>query len=187
MLEPSPERSAIARSAAEAECIRIARRLVADERRRFGLLPVSSSTPLAELVCSLAATVSDLTGANVAAIDIGGRWPIWSRATSVATKEPWLGQWLYGARVAALRPARPVVAGEGLTVLRAMLDCASSRCGHVLVDLSGLRSTGEHFGACTLVDGVCLVALAGKTRDREVLTMHRELDPAKDLGVLLLS
>jgi hypothetical protein len=175
-----------ARAASEVELSRIARRLTADARRTIGVLPVTSAGDVHELVCSMGRSLVDLTASTVSVIDIGGKWPIWARGDAAATKEIWVGRWLDSGRIAALRPARPPVAGEGIAVLTALLEYATTRCKHAVVDLSGLRATGEHLGAFTLVDGVCLVARAGKTRERELTSLCQELPPERNLGVVLV-
>jgi hypothetical protein len=172
---------------AEVDCTRVARQLVAEQRRVVALMPVGAVGSLHELTCGMAERLADLTGQTAAAVDLAGTWPIWSRREASSAKEFCMGRWLYGARVAALRPVRPPVAGEGLGVTRGIIEHGAMRCACALIDFSGLRATSEHFGAFTLVDGVCLIARAGKTRERELLSLYDEIEPSKNLGVLLIS
>lgn len=174
------------RAAPEAEAARVARRLVANGRRRFGFIALSSGGSVHETVCSVAASLCDLTNEPAVAIDAAATWPIWTSDMGAANGSALLGRWLHGARVAALRPAVPPAPGDAVAALDSLLEHAKRRASYALVDLSGLRATGEHLGAFTLVDGVCLVARAGKTRERDLLELNAELDPSKNLGVLLI-
>jgi hypothetical protein len=173
--------------ATDVDAVRVARRLLAEERRLVAMLPLASAGAIEAPICALGRALVDVTGETVALIDVAGSWELWAREPASAGDLPYVGRWLYDARLAALRPTRRPQAGEGLGVIRLLLGIARSRCPYALVDLSGLRAAGEHLGAFTLVDGVCLIARAGKTRERELLAIYEQLEPHKNLGVLLLS
>jgi hypothetical protein len=169
------------------DATRVARRLLGADCRVVGLLPLASAGPIHDSVCALGRALVDATGQTVAVIDVGCSWPLWDDGAPSSNRAFVTGRWLHAGRLAAIRPAHPPVPGEGLAVLAALLGNARSRCPYALVDMSGLRAAGEHFGAFTLVDGVCLIARSGKTRERELVSIYDELDPRKNLGVLLLS
>jgi hypothetical protein len=56
----------------------------------------------------------------------------------------------------------------------------------MLCDLTGLDALGEHLAAAEMMDGVVVIARAGRTRETELLELKRELGAGKLLGVVLL-
>jgi hypothetical protein len=93
----------------------------------------------------------------------------------------------FGAHVSWLSPrTRRMEAGSALLPLRIFLRQEDSPFGHVIVDLTGLDQLGEHLDAAALLDGVALVARAGRTKAPVLERWMRELPADRNLGVLLI-
>jgi len=56
---------------------------------------------------------------------------------------------------------------------------------HVVVDLTGFKKLGEHLAAIEMMDGVIVVARAGRTTEDELLRLGFEIPRHLQLGVLL--
>ena len=54
------------------------------------------------------------------------------------------------------------------------------------VDLTGFDRLGEHASAAACMDGVVLVGLAHRTREKDVLRFVNEMPESRFLGVLLV-
>jgi hypothetical protein len=90
-------------------------------------------------------------------------------------------------RLAVLLPVGPRRAGLELDLLQTTLV---EQCGgfpHALVDLTGFEVLGEHLAAYEFMDGVLVVAYAGRTTERQLLDCQRQIQPSKQMGVLLVS
>lgn len=97
------------------------------------------------------------------------------------------GRWLSPSLALVAPTTRPAPAQQ-LPVLKALLTYSAGRAGQVLADLSPLVEVDvrQALAACHLFEGVVLLAVAGETREKEVLRAQREVSPEQNLGVLLI-
>lgn len=174
-----------------AELLRAARRLRDAGRRAVAFLPSDEAVPATGLVLQLGRALGNVVRGPVALVDANTRRPQLNELVLVPPAEGWRG----------FQPAR---VDEWLTILTpfgcerdAGLDLAliahtvrheCSPFRHVLVDLTGFEGEGEHFSGMDLVDGVVVVAEAGRSHERDVLRGHQQADEGqgRSLGVLLV-
>jgi hypothetical protein len=70
--------------------------------------------------------------------------------------------------------------------LQAIIEGTRDRYAFMLVDLTGFDQIGDHLNAVELLDGVVLVARAGRTREKDLLRLQNQVPEAKNLGVVLV-
>jgi hypothetical protein len=171
-----------------AECIRVARRLRATERKVIGLLPASSDVAVMPVGVQLAQALADVTSSAVAFVDANARWPALSSLVSENSltddESVFFTRWMYPT-VALLIPAHRKEAGIGVPALGRLVPHARELFAVVLVDLTGFDKLGEHLAAAELTDGVVIVGRAQKTREGELLARAQEIGPDRMIGVLL--
>ena len=93
-------------------------------------------------------------------------------------------RWLRG-QLALLTPPRAGEAGAGVPQLARVIQHSIEIFSHVVIDLTGFKKLGEHLAAFEMVDGVIIVARAGRTTDDELLRLNHEVPRTLNLGVLL--
>jgi hypothetical protein len=169
--------------AVRAECSRIARGLDGVGVKIVGLLPATADVAVPGLAVQLGRAMVDLTGATVAVIDANVYWPALAKLSGEQEADGFATHWLRGS-LALLTPSRAGVAGAGLPELRRAIAEGRELFAHIVVDLTGFDRLGEHLAAAELVQGVVIVARAGRTTERELLRWNEELP--ENLGVLLL-
>ena len=81
-------------------------------------------------------------------------------------------RWLRG-QLALLTPPRAGEAGAGVPQLARVIQHSIELFSHVLVDLTGFEKLGEHLAAIEMMDGVVVVARAGRTTEDELLAARR--------------
>lgn len=173
-----------------AECTRLARHLLVGRARVIGLLPTSADVAVPPVAIQLGRAVCELSGGTCAVVDANVRWPALSRAleempsrggddTTFATR------WLH-EQLALLAPRQAGDAGAGLVELARLIREGRELFPVILADLTGFELLGEHLAAMQLVEGVLLVAQAGKVKEATLLALHGELPADKRLGVLLV-
>ncbi len=171
-----------------AECIRIARRLRHSGCKIIGLLPSSSDIGVPAIGVQLGLALAEVSGGTVAFVDANIRWPAISELAGgerAADETAFTTRWLRGS-LALLTPPRAGDAGAGVPHLAGVIREGAELFAQVLVDLTGFKKLGEHLAAIDMVDGVLVVARAGRTRETELLALAHELPRARNLGVLLL-
>jgi hypothetical protein len=180
-----------------AECVRIARRLRAEGVARVGLLPADAEIAAPPFAIELAAALSQLCGGDIAVVDANLRWPAFPRPArrhggdGPPSSAPADRAGAFSARrardgVTVLTPRARASAAVGLELARGVVDEWSSRCAHLVVDLTGFDAIGNLLDAVSLADGVLLLAAAGTTRTADLARLHAELPEAARLGVVLL-
>ncbi|MBI4508370.1 MAG: hypothetical protein HY698_01960 [Deltaproteobacteria bacterium] len=171
-----------------AECMRIARRLRQHRARIIGMLPASADVAVPPIALQLGLAFMELTGATIAVVDANVRWPAFSSLVSGEPVTPdeslYATRWLRSS-LAVLTPPHPGDAGAGLPELARMLRGKMDLFAYVLVDLSGFDVLGEHLAAVDCVEGIIVVASAGRTTSDQLLRLQRELPASRHLGVLL--
>jgi len=163
------------------ECVRVARRIVGS--KVIGLLPASNDIGVPALGVQLGLALAEVSHGTVAFVDANLRWPAVVEEANAAGG-PFVTRWLKGS-LALLTPPQVQAAGAGVPQLGQLLSSGSELFAHVLVDLTGFKKLGEHLAAVQMVDGVVVVARAGRTTEGELLRLGHELPRARNLGVLL--
>ena len=106
------------------------------------------------------------------------RWPAIARlavGTSATDDESMFAtRWLRG-QLALLTPPRAGEAGAGVPQLARVIQHSIELFSHVIVDLTGFKKLGEHLAAIEMMDGVIVVARAGRTTENELLRLNHEM------------
>ena len=172
------------------ETLRVARRLHAAGRKVVGLIPSDDEVAVPPIAVQLGVALADLTGATVAYLDANVRWPAVSEVAagesrSSESESLFATRWLRGS-LALLTPRHAERAGDVLPQLERVLFDGVELFEYVLVDLSGFDLLGEHAAAALAMDGVILVARAGRSRETDLMRLRDEIDPDRLLGVMLV-
>ncbi len=171
---------------AYAELLRMARRVRESHRRAVGLLPASPPVAVPAVAIQLAAVMADVCAGPIAFVDANTRWP--ALAAVAPHGDP---QADGSARVTLCRGVvaftRPPSQDDRIDVdwLQDTLDERAHGFAHVLVDLTGFASMGEHARAFDMLDGVLVVARAGVSREGDLLALQAQVPRARMMGVLL--
>ncbi|MFH1130920.1 MAG: hypothetical protein V1754_06265 [Pseudomonadota bacterium] len=171
-----------------AASIQIARRLLKTGQKKVGFWPAGPNVAVPPLAVQLGAAIVELTGSPVAFVDANVRWPVdlaLANEQRFASDSIFATRWLCGS-LAMLIPQHVGAAGAGVPQLKMMLEQSEEYFVHLLVDLTGYDSLGDHFNAIGLLDGVVVVGLAGSTTEEELLTLERQIPASKSLGVVLI-
>ena len=173
-----------------AECARVARHLLTSGTRIVGLLPVTRETAVPPVAVQLGLALVELSGATVAVVDANVHWPALSRIVEEAPiraddETLFATRWLRSS-LALLTPAHAGDAGAGLVELERAIVHGRDLFAFMIADLTGFDLLGEHLGAMDLVQGVLLVAPAGKIKENELLRWSQDIPAARRLGVLLV-
>jgi hypothetical protein len=181
----NPERN----YASYAELLRTARRLRDSGKRAVAFLPSSEGVPTTAAALQLCRALGNVVRAPVAFVDANTRRPQLNGLVLVEPAPGWRG--FQAARVDEwLTILTPFGCRGDVALDMALLahtirhECSPFR--HVLVDLTGLSREGEHYTAMDLVDGVVVVAEAGRSTERDLLRGHQQVTTGRDLGVLLV-
>lgn len=171
-----------------AECIRMARRIHLGRHKVIGFIPAAGHVAVPPVLIQLGMALTELTGSTIAVVDANVRWP--GLAGLVTGPESDAGSvfkttWVRGS-LALLTPPRTEHSGEAVPALARLLSSGCDRFAHVLVDLTGFDQLGEHAGAAACMDAVVLLARAGKSRERDLLTYERAVPVHRFMGVLLI-
>lgn len=171
------------------ESIRVARRLRHTGHRIVGLLPASSAIGVPAVAVQLGLALAEVSGGTVAFVDANLRWPAISElaagTSSGDDESAFTTRWLRGS-LALLTPARVGAAGAGVPELARIIRHGAELFAHVLVDLTGFERLGEHLAAIEMVDGVLVIGHSGATSEEQLLELKSEIDPKRQLGVLLI-
>ncbi|HEU4410803.1 MAG TPA: hypothetical protein VFS43_36460 [Polyangiaceae bacterium] len=172
-----------------AELLRSARRLRDAGRRSVAFLPSNETVPTTGVALQLGRVLGNVLRTPIAFVEANTRRPQLNGLVLVPPAEGWRG--FQAARVdewlTILTPfGCQGDAGLDLALIAHTIrhECAPFR--HVLVDLTDLEREGEHFSVMDLVDGVVVVAEAGRTHERDVLRGHQAAEEGRSLGVLLV-
>jgi hypothetical protein len=173
-----------------AECTRIARNLLVGRVRVVGLVPVNGTTAVPPVAVQLGLAVCELSGGTCAVVDANVHWPALSTAIlDLASRggddTVFATRWLRG-QLALLTPHHAQAAGAGLVELGRLIHGSRDLFPVILADLTGFDLLGEHLAAMDLVEGVVMVAPAGKVTEVELLKRQGEVPEHKRLGVLLV-
>lgn len=170
-----------------AECMRIARRLLASKQKVIGFIPASGEVGVPSVVIQIGLAMVELSGATAAYVDANVRYPaLRELSASVESDEGnFSTRWIQGS-LALLTPHRAEKAGEAVPALASLLLDGTELFEHVLVDLTGFELLGEHASAAACMDGVVLIGRAHETRDKDVLHFVNEMPSSRFLGVLLV-
>ena len=171
-----------------AEIQRISRRLRQTGRRSIGFVPADDHSGAIALAVQIALVSSQLYEGIVNVLDANFACPQFSHlphfssvpVDALGLRTVWIAE-----RVTLSTPATPAS-----TLVFADIACvterAKSRYNCVFVDLTGVDRWGEHHSAYDLVDGVAVVAVAGKTLERDILDCSDEIPSERRLGVVLV-
>ena len=153
-------------------------------RKHVGLLACPADLDVEPVAIAVGGALSALCEGSVVLIDLCARFRNGPAPLSEDGERGSviLGRWL-SRSVAVLAPRETLKQAGWTASLRCLLECAA-RSDWVLVDLAGL-SRVEALGAVEMLDGTCVVGRAGRTREKELIGLYRELVPSKDLGVIL--
>ena len=167
------------------DALRIAQGLIRTGRKRIGLLACPSDLDVEPVAIAVGGALSALCEGSVVIADLSARFRSGPAPASENTAERGsviLGRWL-SRSLAVLAPRDRLKQAGWLAALRCMLESAA-RSELVLVDLAGLPRV-DALRAVELIDGTCVIGRAGRTREKELIGLYRELLPSKDLGVIL--
>lgn len=173
----------------ELDCVRIARRLMAEARPTLGLLPLSALSNASDVSERLSRALGDQCRTNVALLRLHDDQ---TRHDFRETHAAELGVHVKGAwlddSVALVIPAEPVSAGQGLAAMETLIRYAQARVPQVVVDLASLAENDmrQALAVCHFLSGVALLAVEGVTREAEILAVERELGE-RLMGAVLLS
>ncbi len=176
-----------------AQCMHIARRLRSTTRQTIGLWPVEDAFGIPALALHVGRALADLSSSTVAFVDANARWPaarelLGKREAEASTEDretAFTTLWLRGM-LALLIPKRLGAAGEALAQLRGTLEDARGLFATILVDMTGFDMLGDHLSLISLLDGVALVAISGKTTDAELLVCAEQVEASRLLGTILV-
>ncbi len=172
-----------------AECTRIARRLLVEGTKVIGFFPVRDDVGVPSVAIQLGLSLVELSGATAAYVDANVRFPALTGMSEGSDLDVgdslFTTRWLKGS-LAVLTPHKAERAGEAVPALANLLLDGTNLFEHVLVDLTGFDRLGEHASAAACMDGVVLVGLAHKTREKDVLRFINEMPESRLLGVLLV-
>lgn len=172
-----------------AECIRIARRLLAEQVKVIGFVPAEDRVGIPAMAIQIGLALVELSGATAAYVDANVRYPALADLASGSDRgnedSVFSTRWLMGS-LALLTPFRAERAGEAVPALANLLLDGTQLFEHVLVDLTGFELLGEHASAAACMDGVVLVARAHGTKESKILHFLNEMPESRFLGVLLV-
>lgn len=171
-----------------AECIRIARRLLAEQSKVIGFIPADDSVGIPAMAIQIGLALVELSGATAAYVDANVRYPALAALSAHSDGDEdgvFSTRWLMGS-LALLTPHRAERAGEAVPALASLLLDGSQLFEHVLVDLTGFNLLGEHASAAACMDGVVLVGRAHGTHEKDILQFLNEMPESRFLGVLLV-
>ncbi len=172
-----------------AECIRIARRLLAEQSKIIGFIPADDTVGIPAMAIQIGLALVELSGATAAYVDANVRYPALAALSSDSDEgsenSVFSTRWLMGS-LALLTPRRAERAGEAVPALASLLLDGVRLFEHVLVDLTGFELLGEHASAAACMDGVVLVGRAHGTHEESILQFLNEMPESRFLGVLLV-
>ena len=154
----------------------------------MGLLPATDRVAATGLALQLARALRDLGITPVAVLDAHPERPALSRLIPDAASQPaGFLELSLGEGIVITTRAQPVTGQDASPLeLARVVNEHRERYRLTLLDLAGFREFGQHLDAFDLVDGVLIVAHAGKTQERAVILAERELPERVNLGVLLI-
>ncbi|MGZ3430048.1 MAG: hypothetical protein ACXVDD_17115 [Polyangia bacterium] len=177
-----------AAAALRADCIPVASRIKTAGRRVVGLLPASADIGVMAIGIQLGLALVEVANATAAYVDANVRWPAIAQIVVGTRRDDdesmFATRWLRG-QLALLTPPRAGEAGAGLPQLARVIQHSIEIFEHVVVDLTGFKQLGEHLAAIEMVDGVIVVARAGRTTEEELVHLGVEIPSYLNLGVLL--
>ena len=138
---------------------------------------------------SLGLALIELSGVTCAVVDANVFLPALSRIVEENPQRQddesfFATRWLHGS-LALLTPPGAREAGMGLPELGRLIKHGRELFAFMICDLTGFDGLGEHLGAMDLMEGVILVAPAGKINEGQLLRFVRDVPPKRRLGVLL--
>jgi hypothetical protein len=169
-----------------AELVRIAAALQRRGCRNVGLVPADDHVGVPGIALHLALAFAQLTGFPTGVVDLCGTWLRRYPAGKAPEPRSWFDIAVLGDPVALLWPKETVRDGGAVRGLRDYLAQPRRRFGRLVVDLTGLDHMGEHLDAIALLDGVAVVARAGRTTELRLERWIRDIPERRNLGVLLV-
>ena len=152
--------------------------------RAVGLLPAADDVGVPVVALRLGNALAYIGGGIAGVLDAKGTWvppAPGDRPGGERLVQTWLSPRL------VLLTHTPVTGGGAQRELRAALTARdASNCHWLLLDLTGLDRTGEHLEAIAMLDGVAIVAQAGRTTAEQLAQRMRDIPPSKSLGVMLV-
>jgi hypothetical protein len=167
-----------------AECLRLARLVLASGASSLGLAPAGDDVAVAGAAVKLARALAGARHQPVCLVDALGSWGL-GAATRVETAGDGAAApiWLLGdLGLITLRAPHP-----SLALHRLEACVARRRADHttLVVDLTGFAQLGERRAAFELLDAAVVVARAGRTTTRQIRDALRDVPEDRGLGVLL--
>lgn len=175
------------------DCARLARQIRHSARSVIGLLPAGPEPLVQPVARQLGFALSKLTQTLTLVLD-----PEQTSGFSPERAHPEAGALVYvqcaAPSVAVLAPSELAPVGSKFEMVRVLLHFVEERMkpgsrgrayGHVLVDLSGCARPGELLGALAILDGIIVVARAGRATEKDLSLALREVPSHLNLGVLL--
>jgi hypothetical protein len=145
--------------------------------RTVGLLAASRDALVPPVALQLGLALSRVAAGPVAVVDAGAAWG----APEGAARDRPFTPTPITARLSLLTAAAPAL-GE----LEELVAPGRAPARRLLVDLGPYEPAGEHLAAMALLDGVVVVARAGRTKLPDVERRLRDVPAAQRAGVLLV-
>ena len=165
------------------ELIRIATELHRRGLSYVGLVAASQTADVASIAVQVGLALATVTGRPAGVVDAGGTWEL--RPAGSGSQSRFAMEWITD-RVVAIAPRTPSRPGARVLELEALLRDDSRPARRLVIDLTALVPSGEHAEAMSHVDGVIILAHAGRTTSQQVERRMLEVPPEKSLGVLLV-
>lgn len=170
-----------------AELYRVARRLRDTGHHTVGLVPVGEHVGVPAAALQLGLALGDAAVKTVAFFDTNPQLPALTALEGNGAMIEGYAVIPLAPRLSAVTPrtaARP--GGQEAPQIERALKETARRFDYVLADFTGLDRLGDHRWAYEIVDAVALVARAKVTREQDIVRLHREIPPERDLGVLIV-
>ncbi len=173
------------------DLLRVARQIHTSGHRVVALMPGSRGLETATLAHRLAVSLARLTGEPVGWLDVSARFRKHAEDIVGSNKidDDGLFRTATVSGVLWVAPHHPGTEGTRFQLVSVLLNHVEAsqdpKLSTIFVDLTGFFRVGELLGVLPLIDGLIMVARAGKTKKRELVRIHREIPPEKNLGVLV--
>jgi hypothetical protein len=167
------------------EWSRLLKLLLRANARSIGLFPTSDDVPTAWLGTRLGPELAGHLDETVIVVDavVLPATEKSARSDHEPEQDVVLGRWI-SDHCAVVRAQGPGIKTE-VDAVRRILQHAKRRSVRTIVDLGAISSLPLRLRASGLVEGACLVAVAGRTTEEQLSRAANELGD-KNLGVVLL-
>jgi len=167
----------------------ITRRLLLDEARIIGFLPVASrhgAKPIRPYLDRLAATLTAFVATDVAIIPSFDAWTTSPSGSGAPEGKPRLTVREIRPRVVEVLPPSCETSADAALALEQVLTTLSEDFRQVLVDLGGYTAPLGAPTALSLVDGMVFVVSARTARMGALRRLNRAIPDSKQIGAILV-